>query len=213
MAGIEYPQRYRRVPHSAREFAAFHAECSGLLDRATELDAAQRVLAQQLGEVRTKLAEMRVVMWPRVDPKNIVQGYRVTRRGGPPPIPPVAGCARGLWVRQLRSATLAILARHGRPMTLTEIHRQLHLSGYSISSRHPVKRLADALGYETILGRAKRVERGVYAVGELNPGTRRRLAKVSLQPAYDVRHQLPRGGRVRRDPDTGGFEGLHLRLR
>jgi hypothetical protein len=183
VSGIEYPTRYRRVPHSRREFAAFHAECTVLLERATELDAAQRALAHELGDVRTKLAEMRVVLWPRVDPKDIVQGYRVTRRGGPPPIPPVAGRARALWGRHLRSATLAILARRQRPMTLTEIHRELHLSGYAIASRQPVKRLADALGYETILGRAKRIERGVYAVDELNPGTRRRLAKIPLERA------------------------------
>ena len=42
------------------------------------------------------LAAMRVVMWPRVEPKDIVHGYRVTHRGGPPPIPPVAPGAQPL---------------------------------------------------------------------------------------------------------------------
>ena len=54
-------------------------------------------------------------------------------------------------------------------MTLVEIHRELHLNGYAIASRHPVKRLADALAYETRKGRARRVDRGIYALDELNP--------------------------------------------
>ncbi len=87
---IRYPTRYRTMPHGPQEFAAFHAECSALFAHATELDAQQREIAVALGNVRTKLAEMRVVMWPRVEPRDIVHGFRVTRRGGPPPIPPAA---------------------------------------------------------------------------------------------------------------------------
>src|SRR5262249_50329309 len=90
MAVAEYPKRYRRVPHGPREFAAFHAECAALLDEASALDGAQRALSFKLAAVRTKLAELRVVMWPRVEPNDIVHGFRVTHRGGPPPIPPVA---------------------------------------------------------------------------------------------------------------------------
>jgi hypothetical protein len=143
---ISYPARYR--PHGPQEFAAFHAECAELLDQATALDTAQRALAAQLANVRTRLAAMHVVMWPRVDPKDIVQGYRITHRGGPPPIPPVAPDAHPLHGKHLRSGALAVLARNQRPMTLVEIHRELHLNGYAIASRHPVKRLADALAYE-----------------------------------------------------------------
>ena len=62
MPAIRYPTRYRRMPHGPREFAAFHAECAALLDRATQLDNAQRALACELAEVRTKLAELRVVI-------------------------------------------------------------------------------------------------------------------------------------------------------
>ena len=131
------------------EFAAFHAECAALLDQATALDDAQRALSVELADVRTKLAEMRIVMWPRVEPKDIVHGFRLTHRGGPPPIPPIAPERAPLEGKHLRSTVLAILARNGRPMTLVEIHRELHLNGYAIASRHPVKRLADALGYET----------------------------------------------------------------
>ena len=183
MPVVGYPTRYRRLPHGPREFAAFHAECAALLDRATELDTAQRALACELAEVRTKLAELRVVMWPRVDPKDIVHGFRVTHRGGPPPVPPAAPGAQPLRGKHLRSTVLAVLARNGRPMTLVEIHRELHLNGYAIASRQPVKRLADSLGYELRKGRARRVDRGVYALDRLNPGERRRIGRIAVTPA------------------------------
>jgi hypothetical protein len=183
MPAIRYPTRYRRLPHGPREFAAFHAECAVLLDRATELDAAQRALACELAEVRTQLAELRVVMWPRVDPKDIVHGFRVTHRGGPPPVPPIAPDAEPLCGKHLRSTALAVLARNDRPMTLVEIHRELHLNGYAIASRQPVKRLADSLGYEIRKGRAKRVDRGVYTLDQLNPGEHRRIRRIAMTPA------------------------------
>jgi len=186
MPAIRYPTRYRRVPHGPREFAAFHAECAALLDRASELDAAQQALAVELADIRTNLAEMRVVMWPRVEPKDIVHGFRLTHRGGPPPIPPVAPNAHALLGKHLRSTVLAVLARNGRPMTLVELHRELHLNGYAIASRQPVKRLADALGYETVKGRARRVDRGVYTIDRLNPGERRRINGISITPAGGV---------------------------
>jgi hypothetical protein len=162
---------------------ALHAECGALLARASELDAAQQALAAELAEVRTQLAELRVVMWPRVDPKDIVHGFRRTHRGGPAPIPPVARNAQPLSGRRLRSTALAVLARNARPMTLVEIHRELHLNGYAIASRNPVKQLANSLGYEDIKGRARRVERGVYKIDELNPGERRRLCQISVMPS------------------------------
>ena len=213
MPAIRYPTRYRRVPHGPREFAIFHAECAALLDRAAELDNAQQALAVRLADVRTQLAEMRVVMWPRVEPKDIVHGFRVTHRGGPPPIPPVAPNAQPLQGKHLRSTTVAILARNGRPMTLVEIHRELHLNGYAIASRQPVKRLADALGYETLKGRAQRVSRGVYRLDQLNPGERRRISRIALEPAHDLGHQFAGSSGIRRDPDTRGFERFHLGLR
>ena len=60
-------------------------------------------------------------------------------------------------------------------MTLVEIHRELHLNGYAIASRIRCKRLADCLGYEDTKGRARRVDRGVYRIGVLNPAERRRI--------------------------------------
>lgn len=183
MAAIHYPTRYRRVPHGPDAFLAFHEECASLLERATELDAAQQALAAELAAVRTKLAELRVVMWPRVDPKDIVHGFRRTHRGGPPPVPPVAREAQPLSGKHLRSTALAVLARNARPMTLVEIHRELHLNGYAIASRQPVKQLANSLGYEHTKGRARRVDRGVYALDQLNPGERRRIGHIAVSAA------------------------------
>ena len=187
MPAARFPTRYRDRPHGPAERAAFNAQCAALLARATELDAAQQALAAELAEVRTQLAEMRVVMWPRVEPKDIVHGYRITRRGGPPPIPPVAPNAYPVWGKHLRSTVLAVLARNGRAMTLVEIHRELNLNGYAIKSRQPVKRLADCLGYEIVKGRARRVDRGVYVLGVLNPGEHRRIAGITVKPADDFR--------------------------
>jgi hypothetical protein len=180
MPAMRYPTRYRDVPHGRKAFLAFHAECAALLQRATELDAAQQALAVELAEVRTQLAELRVVMWPRIDPKDVVHGFRRTHRGGPPPIPPEAPNAHRLKGRHLRSTALAVLARNARAMTLVEIHRELHLNGYAIESREPVKRLADCLGYESIKGRARRVDRGRYSLGQLNPGERRRMTSLPM---------------------------------
>src|SRR3954447_1960566 len=216
MPAIRYPTRYRPLPHGPDTAAKFHAQCVVLLDQATEVDNAQRALSVKLGEIRTQLAELRVVMWPRVDPKDIVHGFRRVRRGGPPPIPPVAPTAHPLHGKHLRSTALAILARNARPMTLVEIHRELHLNGYAIASRHPVKRLGDALGYENTKGRAKRLDRGLYIVDELNPGTRRRLARMRMNPALqtpdDLGHQLSGGGGIGGNPHAGGLERFHLRL-
>jgi hypothetical protein len=183
MSAVTYPIRYRRLPHGKEEFAEMNAEIAALLERATQLDNAQRALAAELALVRTKLAEMRVVMWPRVDRKDIVHGFRRTHRGGPPPIPPAAAKACALQGKHLRHTALAILAKNDRAMTLVEVHRELHLNGYTIASRQPVQRLADALGYETLKGRARRVDRGVYKLDCLNPGERRRIERIPTSPA------------------------------
>ena len=127
MPAVRYPTRYRdrsarprrirRVPRRVRTPSS---------QRATELDAAQQALAVELAEVRTKLAEMRVVMWPRVDPKDIVHGFRRTLRGGPPPIPPESHRTRmPVRRRKLRSAVLRCWRATTRPMTLVEIHREI----------------------------------------------------------------------------------------
>jgi hypothetical protein len=67
-------------------------------------------------------------------------------------------------------------------MALPEIHRALHLTGFRIAGDHAVKQLADALGYEHDHARARRVVRGVYAIGELSPARRRRALSERAVP-------------------------------
>jgi hypothetical protein len=173
-----FGRRHRRPPRTPEEKASLLAERAELLERAKQIDAKQRTLAEEMGALRRQLAHLRVVMWPRIEPKDIVQGFRHTRVNGPAPIPPVARNAHQVRGRALRVAALAVLARHQRPMTLTEIHRELHLQGYAIESRMPVQRLADALAYEVRKGRAARVDRGVYRLGLLNPADRRNIDRA-----------------------------------
>jgi hypothetical protein len=136
MSAVRYPIRYRQIPHGPDAFKALHAEGAALLDRATELDAAQQALAAQLADVRTQLAELRIVMWPHIDFKNLAHGFRRTRRSGPAPIP-ARRPPRPTAVRKAsRSTALAVLARNARPMTLVEIHRELHLN--DTRSRHAI---------------------------------------------------------------------------
>jgi hypothetical protein len=183
MPAVRYPTRYRRLPHGPDAVRAFQRECAALLDQATELDLAQRALACELAEVRTQLAELRILMWPRIDPKDLVRGFRLTRRGGPPPIPPVAIGCLPLVGKDLRSAVLAILLRNDRAMTLVDIHREIHLNGYAIEARDPVQRLGNCLAYEVEIGRARRTARATYALGVLSPGTYRRIAGIPITRA------------------------------
>jgi len=178
------PRRYRALPCGPAEREQYNRRRDELVARATELDRQQQALAVELAEVRTALAEIRVVLWPRVEHKDFVRGFRHTRVKGPPPIPPESPNALVLWGRHLRSAVLAILARNNRPMKLVEIHRDLHLSGYSMKTRFPVKCLADALAYETENARARRVGRGTYVLGILNPSDRRRMQHLDVSVSF-----------------------------
>jgi len=98
------------------------------------------------------------------------------------PLPPVAGEPRWVSGRELRSTCLALLARHGA-LTLVELHALLHLHGYAITGRHPVKALAMAMRYEHERGRARRVERGLYG---LSPSWRPRRGRHGGRPLPDV---------------------------
>jgi hypothetical protein len=132
-----------------------------LVAAVTEVEHEQRRLADRYVELRGELVELHRLLWPpdRDGP------YRKNRRPdvpGPAPIPPPAHEAQPLHGRALRRAALASLSDAGRPLTLTEIHRALHLSGYRIVSDHPVKQLGDALRYEEQQDRVRRVARGTY---------------------------------------------------
>jgi hypothetical protein len=181
-------RRHRPQPRTPQEHEIELRQRAALLDEAWHIDLEQRRLAERMGAVRSMLAYSRVVMWPRVEARDIVYGFRRTRVKGPPPIPPPAKDAYWVRGRALRFAALAILARnHERALSLPEIHRELHLAGYGISSRTPVKRLADALGYEDRQGRVVRVERGWYRIGILSPAERRRALQHGDERQADPR--------------------------
>ena len=144
-----------------------------LSDAAAAIDAQQRSLAAQFGELRHELVSLRERLWPR-RPGHALRNVRRPRVGGPPPIPPPAPKAVPVSGRDLRYAALGVLVRAGTPLSLPEIHRALHLSGYRIAGQRAVKRLGDALAYECTKGRVVRVARGTYALGELSPARRRR---------------------------------------
>jgi hypothetical protein len=103
----------------------------------------------------------------------------------------------------LRSLCSALLRRHGE-LALVELHTLIHVYGYEILSRTPVKTLADSLGYETLEGRAERVRRGVYrAKGPAPSHIDPRLAGApeSWFPAFAA---WQRGGPF----SDGGADGL-----
>lgn len=129
--------------------AALDRELDDLCQRRRELVAKRRLVRRQLFV-------------------NLAKRGRRALDDGTEALPPIDHQPRWLYGRRLRAMCLRILARRG-PLTLVELHAQLHRLGCAIGHRHPVKALADALAYETELGRARRVSRGVY---ELVAGTR-----------------------------------------
>ncbi len=149
-----------------------------LVAEAEELNASQLRLAQHMALVRAELVALRARLWPK-QPGHLWYWHRRPRVGGPAPIPPPARHATALSGRHLRYAALGVLVRAQRPLGLTEIHAALHLAGYRLSGPHPVKQLADALGYEHDNGRARRIMRGVYAPGTLSPSRRRRAFEAA----------------------------------
>ncbi|MCB1262918.1 MAG: hypothetical protein KDB33_21330, partial [Acidimicrobiales bacterium] len=195
-----------------------------------DLDRASRLELQQirhhhldlLAEVDVRLAELtqlrldtldvldatRDQLWPRLGPHHVRRPPALDR----PLIPPAHTAARPVHGRHLRQACLTLLARAGT-LTLTELHARLHTHGFVIRARHPVKCLADAMGYEVRLGRAHRVRRATYGIGpdptEPSPSaTRRRppppapLDAPTLSDRFDA-PALPESGAAAIDPDPG----------
>ena len=77
--------------------------------------------------------------------------------------------SRHLWGRHLRYASLAVLLRARRPMSVAELRGNLEGLGFDIIGHRPVKTLADALGHEAARGRVIRVDRGRYRIGTIPP--------------------------------------------
>jgi hypothetical protein len=151
-----------------------------LITAAIEVDAHQQRLAIRMAGVRSELRALREVLWPAA-PGRTFRNVRRPRVGGPAPIPPPARNAIPVRGADLRLAALGVLVRAHAPMTLPEIHRGLHLTGFRISGGGVVKRLGDALGYEHERGRARRIARGTYVIGELSPARRRRALELGAR--------------------------------
>ena len=75
---------------------------------------------------------------------------------------------RAISGRDLRIACLTILRRHGA-LKLPDLHALLHRYGYLIGAARPVTALSDAMAYETEHGRARRIDRGIYAATDRPP--------------------------------------------
>jgi hypothetical protein len=96
-------------------------------------------------------------LWPRLE-------HCHARRPPHPnqaPLPPAAPNAIEIAGASLRTMCLALLRRFGE-LTLSELHALIHRHGYLVAAPHPVKTLADAMGYEARRGRAERTARATY---------------------------------------------------
>jgi hypothetical protein len=129
-----------------------------------ELDAQLDALAAERRRLAESLRDQHRRLWT-----NLSRRGRKPLPDGTESLPPVRHDARPLWGRRLRSVCLALLRSHAAPLLLVDLHALLHRRGFVVNSAHPVKALADALGYEALSGRVRRVARGTY---ELVPGPR-----------------------------------------
>jgi hypothetical protein len=127
----------------------------------TDVEREQVRLAERYADLRRELLELHGLLWPP-DRDGPYRKTRLPDVPGPPAIPPPVADARPLGGRALRRAVVAALGAAGRPLTLTEIRRALHLAGYVLTSEQPVKQLGDALRYEEQRGGVRRVERATY---------------------------------------------------
>lgn len=110
-----------------------------------------------------------------------------------PPLPPDARPLEGYG---LRLVCQELLARFG-DLALPELHALLHLYGYEIVARLPVKALADAMRYEVLEGRAERVQRGVYRTLVVDDGVPRDVDPPLATPIWrtgNFRRRAPHRG-------------------
>ena len=127
------------------------AEIDSVDSELAELAARRRRLVVELRKRRTRLlpARLKAPLGRQPVPDGSVR------------LPPVRRDSTPLWGRRLRQACVAVLRRTGA-LALPELHALLHHHGFRVDHVNPVKALADALAYESEVGRAERLERGVY---------------------------------------------------
>ena len=122
----------------------------------TELDQQISQLGRQRHQLHLQRRALHHRLWI-----NLAKLGRRAAPNGREAIPPAPHNATPLWGRRLRAHCRHILKQHGT-LPLTELHAELHRTGYTIASQHPVKTLADALGHDTDQGHVERVTRGTY---------------------------------------------------
>jgi hypothetical protein len=173
-----------------------HIERDDLLTQLAALDHTINNHARQRRQMITHLDDLREQLWPRMQRVHPARPPNHNQ----PPIPPAQPDALPLHGRHLRWICLALLARNG-PLTLTELHTLIHAHGYTLTHPHRIKTLADALGYETRLGRCRRIQRGTYQLHEQfrpRPGRHGHPTILDNQPNQPQPHTDPH---TRHDPD------------
>lgn len=152
-----------------------HVERDTVLVELARLDEEAARLTDHRLVLLDRLDRLREELWPRIPGSK---GRRPPAQDCPS-MPPAMSGSRALGGRPLRHAALEILRRDGA-LALPDLHAALHRAGYHLASDRPTQALADAMGYAVELGHARRVSRGVYAVG---PGWQRRRRRGAPDPA------------------------------
>ena len=140
-----------RRPH----YDQLMTELNTIIEKIAVLDAEAIDRANERRALVEQAKELRDVVWP------IVPHHHGRRPPAPDerPLPPLRHDAEHLTGRRLRSVCLALLGRYGE-LPLFELHSHLHLHGYAVGGPNPVKKLADAMGYEVEKRRLVRTKRG-----------------------------------------------------
>jgi hypothetical protein len=146
------------TPVAGRKRDALKLEHQRLTDEIADIDRELGALAARRRELVTDRKAVRRRLF-----LNLAKRGRRALNDGIEALPPLPPDPTWLWGRRLRAACRTILARNG-PLSLRDLHAALHHAGYGIDHTNSVKTLADALGYETRLGRAHRPARGIYAL-------------------------------------------------
>jgi hypothetical protein len=172
-AGMTYTQRH-----------AIDRERQVAVDRLDALDQEAGTFITRRRAALDHAREIHQTLWPPVP-----SGWaRRPPRPDAAPLAPMVNGAEELSGWALRWVVVALLRRHGE-LQLKELHDLVHLMGYCVGGRQPVKTLADAAGHEHDHGRAIRVRRGVYRpADEIPPGPVWTLPDpgLALMPAWWV---------------------------
>ena len=154
-----YPGVRRAARLGCVERQLLNQDRQNLVDRLDALDAVAVDWMQQRREALVDAEDIHEALWPTVE----CDWGRRPPRPGRSPLAPQAVAPRPVRGAVLRSVCMALLRLH-EELTLVEMHTLLHLYGYEVEGRAPVKALADRMRYEVLEGRATRPRRGTYRI-------------------------------------------------